>query len=108
MAAMSTDTSWMLWNAQPPKLPRPRPGEPLFTLVKDHRRTICELRYHGEYGVEAQFLETGELAFSRRFDTAQAVQWAGTRAECASSRWLGQNIAPAQMKRTEIMGSRRL
>jgi hypothetical protein len=53
----------MLWNAQPPKLPQPRPGEPLFTLVKGTRRTVCELRYHGEYGVEAQFLDDGELPF---------------------------------------------
>jgi hypothetical protein len=45
--------------------------------VKGARRTVCELRYHGEYGVEPQFLEDGELAFSRRFSTkAQAVQWA--------------------------------
>ena len=51
----------MLWNASPPKLPQPRPGEPLFALQKGHRRTECELRYHGEYGVEAQFLDDGEF-----------------------------------------------
>jgi hypothetical protein len=51
-----------------PKLPQPQPGEPLFVLEKGTRRTVCELRYHGEYGVEARFLDDGELAFSRRFD----------------------------------------
>ena len=39
----------------------------------------CELRFHGEsYGWEAQFLERGELLYSRgAFMTrALAVQWA--------------------------------
>ncbi len=35
-----------------------------------------ELRYHGEFGVEAQFCRDGELVIGRRFDTkALAVQW---------------------------------
>jgi hypothetical protein len=59
-------------------LPRkPRPAEPLFSFQRGSRLICCELRYHGEFGVEAQFLKDGELFFSRRFDTrAQAVQWA--------------------------------
>jgi hypothetical protein len=37
----------------------------------------CDLRRHGEWGWEAQFLERGELFYSRRFDTrALAIQWA--------------------------------
>jgi hypothetical protein len=37
----------------------------------------CELRYHGEWGVEAQFYRAGEFLIARRFDTkAQAVRWA--------------------------------
>jgi hypothetical protein len=35
----------------------------------------AELRYHGEYGVEAQLLRQGELVIGRRFDArALAVQ----------------------------------
>jgi hypothetical protein len=51
----------------------------LFTFVRasDGAPMSCELRYHGEYGVEAQSLNRGELFYSRRFDLrAQAVQWA--------------------------------
>ena len=39
----------------------------------------CEFRFHGEsYGFEAQFLERGELLYSRGAFTmhAQAVLWA--------------------------------
>jgi hypothetical protein len=75
MPAVSPDNSWMLWNAQPPKLPQPPPGEPLFALAKGTRRAVCELRYHGEYGVEVQFLDDGELSCDRRFNTkAEAVE----------------------------------
>lgn len=49
----------------------------LFTFVTNHRVRTCELRYHGEWGVEAAFLEDGNLLISRRFETyALAVQWA--------------------------------
>jgi hypothetical protein len=41
------------------------------------RVAVAELRYHGEYGVEAQILRQGDLVIGRRFDTrALAVQWA--------------------------------
>jgi hypothetical protein len=37
----------------------------------------CELRDHGQYGVEAQFLVDREFRLSRRFDTKElAIQWA--------------------------------
>jgi hypothetical protein len=40
-----------------------QPGELLFEFVRefDHAHFCCELSYHGEYGVEAQFLKNGEL-----------------------------------------------
>ena len=59
-------------------LPRvARPSEPLFEFLRGHDRFLCELRYHGEFGVEAQFFKNEELFYSRRFDTrAAAVQWA--------------------------------
>lgn len=56
---------------------KPRPAEPLWTSRKGDRQMSCELRYHGEFGVEAQILKDGELLIGRRFDTrALAVQWA--------------------------------
>ena len=75
----------MLWNAQPPKLARtPVKGEPLFAMVKpdEHYYLECELRYHGEYGVEAQFYLNGDLQIGRRFDLkVQAVRWAESERE---------------------------
>jgi len=72
---MSDDA--LFWNAKPPSPRKPRPAEPLWTLQKGARRTQFELRYHGEYGVEAQLLRDGELLMARRFETrALAVQWA--------------------------------
>ena len=37
----------------------------------------CELKYHGEFGVEAQIFENGDLIVGYRHQTrALAVQWA--------------------------------
>lgn len=67
---------WMLWNAPLPPPRKPTPGEPLWSLLKDHETWTAELRYHGEYGVECQILRDGELAIGRRFDLkAQAIAW---------------------------------
>jgi hypothetical protein len=52
-------------------------SEPLFEFVRGHDRFLCELRYHGGYGVEARFYENEEFVYSQRFDMrARAVQWA--------------------------------
>jgi hypothetical protein len=69
----------LLWTHTPP--PRPvKPGEVLFVFVRasDRAPMTCELRFHGEsYGWDAQFLERGELCYSRRFITRRAAeQWA--------------------------------
>jgi hypothetical protein len=55
---------------------QPRPGEPLWEFRRaDHHTFSCELRYHGEWGVEAQILRDGDLLVGRRFDTkALAMQ----------------------------------
>jgi len=69
----------LLWNAPRPPKPEPVPGELLFALLRerDGDRMYCEIRSHGEFGVEAQFFSNDEFSHSRRFDTkAQAVQWA--------------------------------
>lgn len=42
-------------------------GELLFEFVSGLDRFRCELRDHGRYGVEAQFLLNGELFIARTF-----------------------------------------
>jgi hypothetical protein len=62
---------------KPPPPRQPRPGEFLWEFRGENHHTYrCELRYHGEWGAEAQILRDGELMMGRRFDTrALAVQW---------------------------------
>jgi hypothetical protein len=58
---------------------KPRPGELLFEFhcPADHRFFRCELRDHGEFGVEAQFLLNGHLHIARTFPLREpAVRWA--------------------------------
>lgn len=51
--------------------------EPLWSVHVDGVTWEAQLRYHGEYDVEAQILKNGDLVIGRRFDTrALAVQWA--------------------------------
>jgi hypothetical protein len=49
--------------------PQPRIGEPLWTVEKDSRRLVCELRDDGEAGVEVQVSRDGELLYGRRWAT---------------------------------------
>jgi hypothetical protein len=43
----------------------------------DHHSWSALLRYHGEWGVEAQIYEDGDLLIGYRFPTrAEAVAWA--------------------------------
>src|SRR5437764_6701430 len=70
-----------------PPLPRqPQPGELLFVFLVGHARWSCELRDHGQWGVEAQFWKNEEFMRSRRFDARMdptrppremAIAWAG-------------------------------
>jgi hypothetical protein len=51
--------------------------EPLWTISIDGHRIDCQLRSHGECGIEAEFLKDGEYLRGRRFSThALAVEWA--------------------------------
>jgi hypothetical protein len=56
------------------------PREALWAIRVKHTTWSAELRYHPEWGVEAQILRDGDLVIGRRFDTkARAVD--GGRAE---------------------------
>jgi hypothetical protein len=77
---MADEEAFYSPNHRPPA-PRtkPRPGELLFEFVResDHAHFRCELRYRGEYGVEAQFFKGDWLLVARLFATkGLAVQWA--------------------------------
>jgi hypothetical protein len=51
--------------------------ERLFEFLSGYERFVCELRDHGEGGVEAMFYQDEEFLVSRRFATRDlAVQWA--------------------------------
>jgi hypothetical protein len=60
--------------------PVPRPAERMWEVTRaDGVSFACDLRYHGEFGVEAQILRDAELLIGRRFATrAEAVAWAET------------------------------
>ena len=68
---------------RPPR--QPQPGERLFEFLVGADRYRCELRDHGDYGIEAQFFRNEEFRYSRRFDARLdptrtprelAIQWA--------------------------------
>ena len=52
----------------------PRPRERLWTLVKGGKRVDAELLFHGEHGVEVQFLHEDVMAYGHAFTLrAQAL-----------------------------------
>lgn len=57
----------LLWNAPPPPPRKPRPAEHVWSMRKNGKQVDAELRGHGEYGWECQFLYDGELAYGRRW-----------------------------------------
>jgi hypothetical protein len=72
------DDEWYKPFHKPPPAPASQPGELLFTFDRDaSSRYACELRDHGEFGIEAQFLKNGEFSHCHRWPTrAQAIAWA--------------------------------
>ena len=63
------------YKPPPPRVARP--GEPLWSVPVNGATWNAELRYHGEYGVEAQMFRQGELVIGRRFDAKRlAILWA--------------------------------
>lgn len=59
----------------------PRPGKRLWTVRDtDMIRWSCELRDHGQHGVEAQILRNEEFSMSWRFPTRDGADaWAETK-----------------------------
>lgn len=81
---MSTDPA-LLHNAPKPAPRVARVGELLFEFLRGVGRYRCELRDHGDYGVEGLFLLNEEIFIGRTFHQrldptrtprAMAIAWA--------------------------------
>ncbi len=44
-----------------------RQHQHVWSMLREGRQMDCELRYHGDYGVEVRVSDRGEFAFSRLF-----------------------------------------
>ncbi len=64
-----------------------KPGDRLFKFRKDVDRYVCELRDHGQYGIEAQFLLNGDLYIARTFQDQPDF---GVRARDLAIAWAEQ------------------
>lgn len=91
---VSTDPA-LLWTAKPPPSRQPTAGAFLWLLVKNGRRLMCELRDHGDYGVEVQLLVNEELLAGYGHPTrASAERWADAyRGEREAEGWGADNEA---------------
>lgn len=84
---MTKNRSDLLAGATPAPPRAPKVGELLFEFLRGHDRIRCELRDHGPFGVEAQFLINEELFIGRTFHPRldpmrtpreMAIAWAET------------------------------
>jgi hypothetical protein len=75
---MSDDTFRLPYLPETPlQVTKTRPPERLSEFRWHGRWVWCDLRYHGEYGVEALFGDDSGGFYGRRFDTrAEAAAWA--------------------------------
>jgi hypothetical protein len=74
---MNDSDNPMFWNHRPPAR-LGTPGELLFSFRDHkHRQIDCELRYHRQYGAEAQFLLDREFFLSRRSDSRELAEQLG-------------------------------
>lgn len=66
---MTDDTPFYAPHQPPPEPRQPRPGELLFEfhVAATHTFWRLELRDHGAYGVEAQFLDPVDTRIARTF-----------------------------------------
>ena len=62
-----TNQEALLSGAKPAPARVAQPCELLFEFLRGHDRIRCELRDHGAYGVEAQFLYNEEFRIGRTF-----------------------------------------
>jgi hypothetical protein len=80
------------WNPglKPKPAPEPKLGELLFEFRKGTDHYACELRDHGEFGIEAQFLLNGELYIARTFRDQQDL---GLHARNVATNWANRQRA---------------
>jgi hypothetical protein len=78
----------MLWDSGGPKPRQPVPGEPVWSLRKNHETLTCELRAQ-PVGVEAQCFRNREFLAGRLFNArADALAYAdGLRRDCERLGW---------------------
>jgi hypothetical protein len=73
----------------PPSRTLRRPGELLWTVHKVHVMWTCELKYDGEWGVEAMILRDDELVISQRFIFhEQASRWSEEQRRDIERGWI--------------------
>src|SRR5207247_1947110 len=72
----------------PPRTVR-RAGARIWTVQKGPVTWTCELKYHGEWGVEAMILRNGELVISQRFLLhEQASRWSEEQRHDVERGWI--------------------
>jgi len=64
---MSDREPFYALGKKPPALRVAKAGELLFTFAVGPDTIRCELRDHGEYGIEAQFLDPVDVVIARTF-----------------------------------------
>jgi hypothetical protein len=89
------DPKFMRHDAPRPAPRQPTPGEHLFTMRRAGEAIVCELRDHGEFGCEAQFLLNGQLLMAQRFDgRALTIGWAEFKRDVLTVRGWVADPAP--------------
>jgi hypothetical protein len=74
---MSDEPYWS--PTHKPPAARVAKGELLFEFRKNSDHYVCELRDHGEFGIEAPFLLNGDLYIARAFQDQPDLQLEGRR-----------------------------
>ena len=62
---MMKDTFYAPHRTARQRRPPNRPGELVWSIRRNGRQFDCELRYHGEHGVEVQLLRDREWFYGR-------------------------------------------
>jgi hypothetical protein len=110
----TSDISKLNWRtpmSAPDYGPTPRqrqPGEHLWAIRKDGQQVECELRDHGEWGVEVQVYREREFLYGRRWPTralalAEATE-SGSKTAASSWRERRAGMAEDNSKSLDILG----